>query len=149
MPFDSHSNLAKTTAANSPGLSGTALNVAAGEGALFGAAPFNCFAKPNDGSPLSVTNTEYFRVTDKGGGDDWTIVRAQEGSAAIDIQAGYLIGNPVSAKNLTDIETALAYVPKVGSGDPNGSVTGLLGQLYVDTATLNIWRNSDGATAWV
>lgn len=37
-----------------------------------------------------------------------------------------------------------------GSVDPNGTVTGTLGQIYTQVvgSVTNIWVNIDGATAW-
>lgn len=35
-----------------------------------------------------------------------------------------------------------------GAGSPQGSVSGALGQIYVDRTNGQIWFNTDGATAW-
>lgn len=79
--FDSHSNFAVSSiaVAPSPALSGLSLQVAAGQGALFPAAPFNCVAYPPLVQPTAA-NAEIVRVTGKAG-DTFTIVRAQEGSS--------------------------------------------------------------------
>lgn len=34
-------------------------------------------------------------------------------------------------------------------GDPNGTVSGSMGQLAIDRATGNVWQNTDGALTWV
>ena len=106
--FDEHSNFGYSTVAvaPSPADSGTTLEIEAGEGALFtAAAPFNATVWPANELPLS-TNAEIVRVTSKGTGDDWTIVRAQENSTAKSIAVGYQIALTITKKVITDIETA-------------------------------------------
>ena len=106
--FDSHANFGYSTVliAPAPPNSGTSLTVAAGQGALFPTAPFNCTVWPADVQPLA-SNAEIVRVTAVAG-DTLTIVRAQEGTGAIAIAAGYQIANTTSVKVFTDIETAIA-----------------------------------------
>lgn len=106
--FDNHANLAASTVATapSPATSGTSLSVQSGDGANFPAAPFNCTVWPV-GSDSTLANAEIIRVTSKGTGDNWTIVRAQEGTTARTILTGDQIGNTVSKKVITDLETAV------------------------------------------
>lgn len=106
MAFDSHSNFGYSTiaAAPAPANSGTSLQVAAGQGALFPSAPFNCTVWPSGVNPLA-SNAEIVRVTAVVG-DTFTIVRAQEGTSAINIAVGYQIANTTSVKVFTDIESA-------------------------------------------
>lgn len=104
MPFDSHSNFGYSVvvSAPAPADSGTSLTVDAGQGALFPAAPFNCSVWPASVQPLA-SNAEIVRVTAVVG-DTLTIVRAQEGTAAVAIAAGFQIANTTSVKVFTDIE---------------------------------------------
>lgn len=105
---DAHKNFAYSTVATapSPALSGTSLVVAAGEGALFPAVPFNMTIWPVDEAPLS-TNAEIVRVTNIST-DTLTITRAQEGTAARTVVVGDQVANTITVKVLTDIETDLA-----------------------------------------
>lgn len=106
MSFDNHANLAVSTIATqpSPATSGTSLVVASGDGAIFPAAPFNATIWPADETP-TLANAEIIRVTGKST-DTLTIVRAQEGTTARVVGAGDQICATVTAKMLTDIETA-------------------------------------------
>lgn len=114
MAFDAHSNFGySNVAAPAPGAAGTDLNVAPGQGALFPAAPFNCTVWPAGVLPLA-NNAEIVRVTAVVG-DAFTIVRAQEGTSNINIQAGYQIANTASVKVFTDIESA----PVISAGTQN------------------------------
>lgn len=112
MAFDPHANFGYSTIATAPvpALTGLSLTVAAGEGALFPAVPFNCTVWPSGVSPIS-TNAEIIRVTAKAG-DVFTITRAQESTAAIAIAAGYQISNTITVKVITDLETAIAALPQ-------------------------------------
>lgn len=107
MAFDAKTNFARTTvaAAPSPPTSGLTLTVAAGTGSLFPAAPFNVTVWPIGVVP-SVLNAEIVRVTSKGTGDNWTIVRVQEGSSTRSIIITDQVALHVTAKHLTDIEAS-------------------------------------------
>lgn len=107
MAFDAHSNFAYSTVATapSPAASGTTLTVTSGQGARFPAAPFNCTVWATGAQP-TVDNAEIIRVTSKGTGDDWTIVRAQEGSTARSIVVGDQIAATITSKTLTDVENS-------------------------------------------
>lgn len=104
--FDNHTNLAVSTVATAPTppLSGTSLSVAAGDGALFPAPPFNCVVYPANSSPTH-TNSEIIRVTGKTS-DTFTIARAQEGSTARSIQQGDIIDNVPTTLVFGDLEAA-------------------------------------------
>ena len=106
--FDAHANLRVTTVATAPfpALSGTSLHVATGTGSLFPATPFNVVVYPPGLFPNNL-NTEIVRVTNISG-DTFTIIRAQEGTAAQNIVAGYLLALTITAKTLTDIEAAVS-----------------------------------------
>lgn len=123
--FDAHKNFAQSlvAVAPSPADSGTTLSVTGGEGGKFPGAPFNCTVD-------SGTAREIIRVTSKGSGDDWTILRAQESTSAMSISVGDNIANTITVKVVTDIEDAIpaAYhsgSKTLGSGVSSGSVTGL------------------------
>ncbi len=107
MPFDAHKNFAYSTVvvAPSPASSGTSLTVQGSTGTRFPAVPFNAVVCPFGQVPVP-TNAEVVRVTSIVG-DLFTIVRTQEGSAARTIVAGDQIFAAITAKTLTDIETAL------------------------------------------
>ena len=107
MPFDAHSNFGYSTVSTAPvpALTGISLTVAAGQGALFPIAPFNCTVWPADVQPLA-SNAEIVRVTAIVG-DTLTITREQEGTAAVAIAEGYQIANTTTVKVFTDIEAAI------------------------------------------
>jgi len=87
----------------SPATSGTSLTVTAGQGALFPTAPFDATIWPSGVQPLS-TNAEIVRVTAVST-DTFTITRAQYGTTAQSITAGYQIAQTIDANLLTEIAT--------------------------------------------
>lgn len=109
MSFDSHVNFAVSLIATAPtpAASGTTFSVTAGEGALFPAVSFNAVVWPAGANPTAA-NAEVVRVTSKGTGDNWTVTRTQESSSARSIAVGDQICAAITAKMLTDIETAQA-----------------------------------------
>lgn len=113
MAFDFHKNLAYSTVATapSPATSGTTLSVAAGHGTRFPAVPFNATVWPLNVIP-DPSNGEIIRVTSKGAGDNWTIVRQAEvgGTAARSIVVGDQIAATITNKSLTDIESSVAAI---------------------------------------
>ncbi len=118
---DAHKNFAYSTiaAAPSPAASGTSLDVAAGQGTLFPAVPFNATIWPTGTQPTSA-NAEIVRVTNIST-DTFTITRTQEGTAARTIVVGDQIAAAITAKTLTDIEDNYAnswspYQLQTGSG---------------------------------
>jgi len=119
MPFDAHANLAYSTlvSAPTPALSGTALSVASGQGALFPAVPFNATVWPPSVMPIT-TNAEIVRVTNITA-DVLTIARAQESTTAMPLAVGYQIANTITKKVITDIESAVS----------GGGITALTGDV--------------------
>lgn len=107
MAFDAHANFAYSVVvtAPSPAASGTSLTVTSGTGALFPAVPFNATVWPSNAPPLADFS-EIVRVTNIAG-DVLTITRAQEGTAAVSIAVGYQIAASLTAKTITDIESAV------------------------------------------
>jgi hypothetical protein len=105
---DAHKNFAYSTIATapSPAASGTSLVVAAGQGTLFPAVPFNATIWPTGTQPTSA-NAEIVRVTNIST-DTFTITRTQEGTAARTIVVGDQIAAAITAKTLTDIESNYA-----------------------------------------
>src|SRR5215831_18827737 len=107
---DAHKNFAYSTVATppSPGVSGTSLVVAAGDGAKFPTPPFNVTIWPIGAIPLT-TNAEVARVTGIAT-DTLTFANAsgtrtpQEGSNARTIIAGDQISAAITAKTLQDVE---------------------------------------------
>lgn len=118
--FDAHQNWAYGTVATapSPATSGTSLVLTAGHGARFPTPPFNAVIWQSGVSALS-SNAEVVRVTAKST-DTLTITRAQEGSTARSIVAGDQCAAAITAKALTDVETAVnalsSYSTTVGNG---------------------------------
>ena len=109
MSFDAHANFAYSTVLTppSPASSGTTLTFATGGGALMPAVPFNAFFWPAGVPPLA-SNAEIVRITAMTGDAVTAMTRAQEGTSAIAIGAGYQVVAGVTAKTLTDIESAIS-----------------------------------------
>jgi hypothetical protein len=110
MAFDPHANLAVSAIATapSPPTTGTTLTVSAGEGARFPAAPFNATVWPATAGPTPA-NAEILRVTARTT-DTLTVLRAQEGTTARAIGFGDQIAATITAKTVTDVETAMAQL---------------------------------------
>ena len=85
----------------SPATSGTSLTVTAGQGALFPTAPFDATIWPAGVQPLT-TNAEIVRVTAVAT-DTFTITRAQYGTTAQSITAGYQIAQTIDANLLNQL----------------------------------------------
>ncbi len=119
--MDAHKNFAYSTVAVAPipASSGTALTVAASDGAKFPAVPFNATVWPASTQPTAA-NAEIVRVT-LIATDVLTITRTQESSSARTIIAGDQIAATVTALTLTDVE---------GNVDNTAPVT----QAFADTA---------------
>ncbi len=141
---DAHKNFAYSTIATapSPAASGTSLVVAAGQGTLFPAVPFNATIWPTGTQPTSA-NAEIVRVTNIST-DTFTITRTQEGTAARTIVVGDQIAAAITAKTLTDIESnyVASWSPffiQTGSGVQtlnNSSGSTGTGSLFVFPVTL-------------
>jgi hypothetical protein len=159
---DAHKNFAISTVATAPvpAASGTSLVVAAGEGALFPTAPFNCTVWPPGVNPTAA-NAEIVRVTNKVV-DTFTIVRAQEDTTAKNIAVGWQIANTITKKTLEDAESNLPHDilstdhtdsdPSVLPGE--GDVVTRVGGLWVPKAPLVVGPTgsyivSGGQVTWV
>lgn len=119
MSFDAHVNFGYSLVATppSPALSGGSLVLRAGDGALLPAVSFNMIVWPVEQLPLA-SNAEIVRVAVVNG-DTLTILRAQEGSTAKAILAGYQVAVGITEKTITDIESAITAI--IGEiGEPNG-----------------------------
>jgi hypothetical protein len=121
MAFDDHSNFGYSliAVAPSPAGTGTSLEVSPGHGALFPSAPFNCTVWPAGAQPLA-SNAEIIRVTAVVG-DTFTILRAQEGSNLIAIQAGMQIANTTSKLVFQDIEQSIIQFISAGTTKASAS----------------------------
>ena len=101
---DAHLNFSYSLVATapSPASSGTSLVVTATQGSRFPTPPFNATIWPTNSQP-DPTNAEIVRVTAVST-DTFTIVRAQEGSAARTVVIGDQIAATITAKTFTDVE---------------------------------------------
>lgn len=145
MAYDAHANLAYSLVATAPApaISGTTLSVTAGQGALFPAAPFNCTVWAVGTFPIT-TNAEIIRVTSKGAGDNWTIVRAQEGTAARTILVGDQIANTITAKVITDIETSALTNLNISAGTTSNNLSALT---FSNSGNVSFGLNGSTVTA--
>lgn len=122
--FDPHKNFVYSTVATapSPASSGTSLVVQAGDGALFpdpaSLGAYNCVCTNAAG-----TVAEVVRVTARST-DTLTITRAQESSSARSIVVGDPFFLAITAKALTDVETAVnaAALVRIDDLTVSGSV---------------------------
>ena len=134
---DAHKNFAYSTIATapSPAASGTSLVVAAGEGVLFPAVPFNASVWPSGVQPLA-SNAEIVRVTSITT-DTFTITRTQEGFGPRTIIVGDQIAATITVKTLTDVEaheadTSAAHAASAISNVPAGTVAATTIQVAID-----------------
>jgi hypothetical protein len=132
--FDAHVNLVYVTVvtAPSPRDTGTSAVLLAGDGAKLPAAPFNATAYPPGVDPLTTTG-EIVRVTVIAT-DTLTIVRAQESSIAKSIDVGWRLVVAVTAKTVTDLESALI----TGWQNPNDTWT------FATASTFTVPRDITG-----
>jgi len=113
--------------APSPATSGTSLVVTAGQGSYFPATPFDATIWPAGVQPTNL-NAEIVRVTAVST-DTFTITRAQYGTTAQSITAGYQIAQAVDA-NLLNLLAPLSGATFTGEVvAPDFKVTGLTGSL--------------------
>jgi len=103
--YDKIKNFAKSTLAGDIDSTTTSLNLQSGDGAKFPDVEFNCviWKKSSYAEPDDDPNMEIVRVTSKGTGDNWTIVRAQEGTSAHAHQSGDRIELNITAKVIQDL----------------------------------------------
>ncbi len=127
--MDAHANFAYSTVATAPvtATAGTSLVVAAGQGALFPAVPFNAVIWPTSAQPIS-TNSEIVRVTARST-DTLTITRAQEDTAARTVVVGDQISAAVTKKTLTDIEPSTTTVSPAANQNDYDLSAGKFGRL--------------------
>lgn len=121
--------------APSPATTGTALIMQTGHGARQAATPYFATAYPPGVLP-NPSNWEIVQVTARST-DTITIVRAQKGSSAQSIGAGWIIANAIYAD---DVYNAGVSAPEVLSGTPNGTLTTFgLSQSY--SSLLGLYKN--------
>ena len=101
--------------APSPGTSGLTMSILALDAAagIFPAAPFNLTCSPAGVAP-TIYNSEVVRVLAMGGANISSMLRAQEGTTAQDIQVGWIVEQGVTPLTITQL-----VVPGIGtiSGD--------------------------------
>ena len=133
--MDSLKNFAYSLVATppSPATSGTSLVVTAGQGALFPAAPFDATIWPAGVQPLT-TNAEIVRVTAVST-DTFTITRAQYGTTAQSITAGYQIAQTITANLLNQLNIVYQQQSSVRATSTS-TFTPVIGSYYpVDTTS--------------
>jgi len=124
----------------SPATSGTSLVVTAGQGALFPTAPFDATIWPAGVQPLT-TNAEIVRVTAVST-DTFTITRAQYGTTAQSITAGYQIAQTIDANLLNQLAplSGATFTGEVVA--PDFKVTGLTGATAGTTRLVGVTASS-------
>lgn len=124
----------------SPATSGTSLVVTAGQGALFPTAPFDATIWPAGVQPLS-TNAEIVRVTAVST-DTFTITRAQYGTTAQSITAGYQIAQTIDANLLSQLAplSGATFTGEVVA--PDFKVTGITGATAGTTRLVGVTASS-------
>ena len=107
MTFNNVVNLGATIVATppDPALSGTTITVASGTGSSLGATPFRCSSYA-PGTPQTQANTEFMLATAISG-DVVTVLRAQEGSTAQPIAAGWVFDLPATAGTYQETQAAI------------------------------------------
>lgn len=142
--FDSHSNFGGSLVVTAPvpPAAGLSLTVTAGTGIRFPTAPFNCTVCPG-GVSADFTNAEIIRVTAIVG-DTLTIVRAQEGTAAIAVAAGYQVLNVPSVLVFTDIENSIIQAISAAGGAATAATV-----LFGNSPTVSFGRAGQTITASV
>lgn len=118
MSFDVHKNLAASTVAvpPSPQTSGTTLTVTTGTGARFGAPPFPATIGPPAAAVVAFAATAEVVYVTGVTGDVLTVVRAQESTTARSVNVGDVIEAGITAKTITDIESAITALQGTISG---------------------------------
>lgn len=123
--MDNYKNFSASSVstAPTPALSGTTMTLRPGEGSRMASPPFNAIVKPKNLQP-TPENAEIVRVAAVAG-DTLTILRAQEGTTAKEIRAGWDVYAGVTKKTIDDLaELAAGGV---------SSVNGLEGAVNLDT----------------
>lgn len=153
MSFDAHGNFVygTVTACPSPATSGTHLSVKFAAGTTIPTPPFNCVVWPRNVQPLAG-NAEIVRVTARTG-EALTIERTQEGSAARTVLVGDQFAAAITAKALTDVQSALAGIES-GEHLPSSVVSvstayaenGLLSTVQSYGAVCNAISSATGVT---
>lgn len=103
--FDAKANLASALVTVPPAPAGSGLSLTVDDASLFPTAPFNATVYPPDVCATEA-NAEIVRVTGVVG-NVFTIERAQEGTTAQAIAAGWQIENGVTVLSFTEIEDAI------------------------------------------
>jgi len=148
MSFDKHINFGYTTVVTSPipKLSGTSFDVVAPPNLT---PPYNMTVYPTTALPLS-TNSEIVRVMGVIG-NTLSVLRAQEGSVAQEINPGMAAAVTITSKVITDIEDSITskldYV-NAGVETLPSFLDNINGSYTVGSGVYNLYTNS-GATGLV
>lgn len=143
MPFDQHKNFAISTVTAAPGVPSSGTSITVENGSIFPTPPFNATVWANGEMPVN-SNAEIVRVTAIAG-NVMTIVRAQELSTARAILVTDQIAATITAKTLTDVETALGALSS--QKEPKSFLVGTT--VGAPTAGASTWVNSDFANSYV
>lgn len=141
MALDGHANFAASVVTSAPAPPSSGLTLTVANGAIFPTAPFNCTVCPEGAIP-TTSNAEIVRVTAKSG-NDFTIVRAQEGSTARAIQSGDVIAATITAKWMDDVVN-MANHPGGARTDISNTFTA---NQIVSAITPEVRLNDTGAAA--
>lgn len=139
--FDDHKDFAYSVIPSgggpSPATSGNSLKVSsAGDRSLFPTPPFRATVWPQ-GTVPTISNAEIIQVNGYTGADGFVIARAQEGSTAMSLTAGYQIAATITTKPFTDLEAAvnLALQDRVAVLTIATSQSGLAADVICDSNT--------------
>lgn len=118
--FDQHRNLAvgAVQTAPTPQASGTTLTLAPG-GGPYPAAPYYAVLWPSQNVLQTHASSEIVRVLAQAGNVISSMARAQGGTAAKPIAAGWLFANAVTAEDIAALEAAVNAIP-AGPTGPQG-----------------------------
>ena len=158
--FDAHTNLAVSAVATapSPATTGTTLAITGTQQSWFPTPPFNATVWPA-GAAATLANSEIVRVVAVTSGT-YTVLRTQEGTNARAITVGDQFAATITAKTLTDVETAVKTVAAKAVGYPvfiqttdpvlSGLTGGLTKWMWINTSTapptVDVYAATDVAT---
>jgi hypothetical protein len=117
LPIDARANFASSfiQVGPTPAGSGTTLTLIAGGAALMPAAPFNATCWPPGVAP-TAENAEIVRVSNVTG-SVVTLARAQEGTSAREIEAGWQFANMLTAGTITGLAEAITAAEATALAD--------------------------------
>lgn len=155
MGFTDHTNFAYSTipagGAPSPATSGASLKVASSSDRnLFPTPPFQATVWPAGVTPTAA-NAEIVQVNGTTGTDGFVMARAQDGSTARTITAGYQIAATITSKVIDDVETLLtnsSFINTVGTDSISYTTDGIADDVQLNQALLDA-HNAGGGVVWI